>query len=115
MTVKKLTAALPAVFTVVLWLPFAATAETEASYASESSKKLTVTTDKKQLPDGETLININGQWQYFKDGKQNFDYCGLVSFYGTLYYVENGVLNWGYTGYTNYYGTWYYVEGGVLR
>ena len=90
-------------------------AETETAYASESSKKLTVTTDKKQLPDGETLININGQWQYFKDGKQNFDYCGLVSFYGTWYYVENGVLNWGYTGLTNFYGTWYYVENGVLN
>ena len=50
MTVKKLTAALLAVFTIVLWLPFAAAAETEASYASESSKKLTVTTDKNSSP-----------------------------------------------------------------
>ena len=68
-----------------------------------------------QIEEKNGLVEENGTWYYYIDGKIATHYTGLVEHYGAWFYVENGILNWNYTGLTLYNGVWFYVQGGQLN
>lgn len=62
---------------------------------------------------GDTLVNVNGTYYYYKDGVRRYD-TTLVKYGNTWWYVRNGVLNKN-AAMVKYGNDYWYVAGGRLQ
>ena len=61
-----------------------------------------------------TLVNYGGNWYYVSGGKVNFDATGLFNYGGTYYFVNKGVVDFKTETLVNYGGSWWHVKGGQV-
>ena len=61
------------------------------------------------------LVNEDGNWLYYNNGKADPSYTGLCKYNDSWWYVKNGKVDFSYTGLYKYNGTWWYLNGGKIN
>ena len=61
------------------------------------------------------LVNEDGNWLYYNNGKADQSYTGLCKYNDAWWYVKNGKVDFSYTGLYKYNGTWWYLNGGKIN
>ena len=61
------------------------------------------------------LVNEDGNWLYYNNGKADQSYTGLCKYNGTWWYVRNGKIDFSSTTLCKYNGSWWYVSGGKVN